>query len=251
MRGWTNACSNEPPCAGYGLGTHPDGEYGGALSDFVRVPYADTMLVKLPESLSPEAGAGLSDNVADGYRTVADGLAQFPGEPVLVVGGLAQSVGLYAVQAARALGSTKIVYTDNDETRLLLAASVGAEAVRVEDYESAKRAEENFLITVVASVQPAGLAYAIRSTAPCGFCTGVSGGLTPTDRITVEFRLSARYYIQRQPRACTNRSAGNTTPRLQRDYRPFVDCDPNGFLRRQHRSDVRSESEGYLLAMTP
>ena len=188
-RGWTNACTSEPPCAAYGLGTHPDGDYGGALSDFVRVPYADAMLVKLPESLSPEAGAGLSDNVADGYRTVADGLAQFPGEPVLIVGGLAQSVGLYAVHAARALGSTKIVYTDHDETRLLLAASAGAEVARVEDYESAERADGNFLITVDASAQPAGLAYAIRSTAPCGFCTGVSGGLTPT----TELPLSSAY----------------------------------------------------------
>lgn len=189
QRGWTNACSNVPPCAAYGLGTHPDGDFGGAFSECVLVPYADAMLVMLPDTLPPEAAAGLSDNVADGFRTVAQGLAEFPDEPVLIVGGLAQSVGLYAVHAAIALGSRRVVYADTDERRLQLAQQAGAEVTRLTDYSSEPRHAEQFLITVDASATAEGLCYTLFSTAPCGFCTGVSGGLTET----TELPLSSIY----------------------------------------------------------
>jgi len=182
QRGWTNACNSMPPLAAYGLGTHPDGEYGGALSDFVRVPFADQMLVALPASVTPEAACGLSDNVADGYRTVADGLSRFPGEPVLIVGGLAQSVGLYAVYAALALGSKQVSYTDFDDVRLGKAAKAGARTKKV-DYSQSPQADAEYLITVDASAMTAGLAYAIASTAPCGFCTGVSASSVPTSQL--------------------------------------------------------------------
>jgi len=187
-RGWTNACNTMPPLAAYGLGTHPEGEYGGALSDFVRVPFADQMLVALPDSLTPEAACGLSDNVADGYRTVADGLSRFPGEPVLIVGGLAQSVGLYAVYAALALGSKQVLYTDFDDVRLSKAAKAGATVAKV-DYSKSTRTDSDYLITVDASAMASGLVYAIKSTAACGFCTGVSASSVPAS----ELPLSAAY----------------------------------------------------------
>ncbi len=187
-RGWTNACCALPPLAAYGLGTHPTGEYGGALSDYLRVPFADQMLVDLPQTLTPEAACGLSDNVADGFRTVSEGLNRFPTEPVLVVGGLAQSVGLYAVHAALALGSTKVVYTDYDRGRLAIAADAGAQTLFV-DYAEPPSIEEEFLITVDASALAGGLTYALMSTAPCGYCTGVSGGLTSK----TELPLNAMY----------------------------------------------------------
>ncbi len=189
LRGWTNSCLKEAPCAAYGLGTHPRDEYGGAFSDRVRVPYADHMLIPLPDTLTAVAAAGLGDNVADGYRTVAAGLAAYPGEPVLIAGGLAQSVGLYAVMAAVRLGSSRVVYVDFDQRRLEIAAALGAEVEALEAYAERDRHGDDFLLTVDASALPAGLAYAIRSTAPCGTCTGVSGGLTAN----TELPLSSAY----------------------------------------------------------
>ncbi len=183
QRGWTNACTSVPPCAAYGLGTHPDGDFGGAFSDLLCVPYAEAMLIQLPDALSPEAGAGLSDNVADGYRTVADGLHRFPGEPVLIVGGLAQSVGLYAVYAAIALGSRRVVYVDTDKGRLHLAQKAGADIVPITGFNSHPRHQEEFLITVDASATTEGLVYTLASTAPCGYCTSVSGGLNATTEL--------------------------------------------------------------------
>ncbi|MEX0839533.1 MAG: alcohol dehydrogenase catalytic domain-containing protein [Parvibaculum sp.] len=175
-RGWTNACAAVPSAASYGLGTGIDRDFGGAFSDRLRVPFADAMLVPLPAALAPETACLLSDNVADGYRTVASHLARFPGAPVLVAGGLAQSVGLYAAQAALALGAERVVYADSDDARLALARAAGVEALKV-DYAETRRHDDTFLITVDASSVAEGTAYAFRSTAPCGFCTGVSGGL--------------------------------------------------------------------------
>ncbi len=188
QRGWTNACSEVSALAAYGLGTHPNGEYGGALSDYVRVPFADHMLVRLPDTLSAEAACGLSDNVADGFRTVSEGLRRFPGEPVLIVGGLAQSVGLYAVHAAVALGSRRVVYADFDSARLAMAEAAGAKTIQI-DYAKTPVVEEEFLITVDASALASGLSFAMRSTSPCGYCTGVSGG---TNAMT-ELPLNAAY----------------------------------------------------------
>jgi threonine dehydrogenase-like Zn-dependent dehydrogenase len=45
---------------------------------------------------------------------------------VLIVGGGAKSIGLYAVGIAKALGSSHIDYVDSSKTRLDLAARMGA-----------------------------------------------------------------------------------------------------------------------------
>lgn len=197
-RGWTNACTRVPPTAAFGLGTNRERDFGGAFSDRVRIPFADAMLLVLPDGVSPEAACGLGDNVADGYRTVAPWLARFPGEKVLVVGGLAQSVGLYAIHAAIALGAPEVIYTDFDETRLALATTAGATAIKT-DYGSEKRAQSEALITVDASGMPEGLAFAMRSTAPCGFLTGVSGGLTPRTEVPLNaaYRRGLNYTVSR------------------------------------------------------
>lgn len=183
-RGRTNLCTSVPLCAAYGLGRFGGTDFGGGLSDLVHVPFADAMLLRVPEELDLARAAGLADNVSDGYRTVEGPLEDEPGAPVLVVGGLAQSVGLYAAMAAIALGSEKVVYTDRDPARLEIAASLGTEA-RLVDYREQDRASELFPITVDASATEHGLRYALASTAPGGRCTGVSGA-----RATLELRPS-------------------------------------------------------------
>ncbi|MEM6706585.1 MAG: alcohol dehydrogenase catalytic domain-containing protein [Acidobacteriota bacterium] len=183
-RGRTNVCTAVPLCAAYGLGRFGGKDFGGGLSDSVLVPFADAMLLRVPDGLELAEAAGLADNVSDGYRTVEDPLRNEPGASVLIVGGLAQSVGLYAAMAALTLGSEKVVYTDWDPTRLRIAGSLGAETKRV-DYRKTPRAEELFPITVDASATEDGLRFALSSTAPCGHCTGVSGA-----RVQLELRPS-------------------------------------------------------------
>jgi alcohol dehydrogenase len=197
-RGWTNTCEAFPPRAAYGLKPTCGTEFGGALADLMHVPFADHMLVRLPDGLDPAAVASAADNVPDGWRAVAPALAERPGASVLVVGGLAQSVGIYAALSAAALGAGRVVYLDDDPVRRRAASSPG---VTAEPLDLAARAprpkargagesplalprggEDQFEIVVDASGDPAALAFAIASTAPNGVCTSVAiyfGDTTP------------------------------------------------------------------------
>lgn len=151
--------------------------YGGALSDLVRVPFADHLLLPLPGGVDPVVACNVPDNVSDGYRTVARPMVEWPDEAVRVVGGLAQSVGLFAVASALALGAPRVMYVDHDPARLALAGAFGAEAVGAELADLPRH--ERFAVTVDASGLYEGRDHAIRSTRPNGTCTSVSGGITP------------------------------------------------------------------------
>lgn len=171
----TGRCSNVPPgslsIAGamYGLGS-AGGHWGGALSDIVRVPYADSMLVLIPEGIDHRSLASASDNLPDAWRSVGPYLKQQPGAPVLIIGGGAASIGLYAVAIAVALGSEQVNYFDNDPERLKLAESLGAKPKEGPIPDSFG----SYPITVDASSDVAGLGCAIRSVEPGGVCTSVS-----------------------------------------------------------------------------
>ena len=169
-RGVTGSCAQVPLMASYGLAPFSR-EYGGALSDLVEVPYADAMLVALPEGIDPAAAASVSDNVPDGWRAVAPYLADRPGAPVLVLGGAGGgSVGLYAAAVAVALGSERVDYVDEDPDRLTVAASVGANPI---PGPIAKRYGP-YPITVNHTTEPTGLATALKSTEAGGTCTSTT-----------------------------------------------------------------------------
>jgi alcohol dehydrogenase len=168
-RGQTANCESVPWQSAYGL--PPRGaEWGGFLSDAVRVPYADHMLVSLPDGIEPSAAASVSDNVVDGWRTVAPHLVANPDAAVLVVGGAGPgSIGLYAVGIAAGLGASRVTYVDRDERRREIAAELGAETIA----EPGAERLGPFGITVDASADRAGLALAVRSTEADGVCTSI------------------------------------------------------------------------------
>jgi alcohol dehydrogenase len=135
----------------------------------MRVPFSDAMLVPVPDGLEPVSVASVSDNVVDGWRTVAPGLADRPGAPVLIVGGGARSIALYAVDAALALGAERVTYLDDDASRLSVAEELGAEVVD----GPPPRSHGSYPLTVDASSTVEGLHCALRSTEPGGRCTSV------------------------------------------------------------------------------
>ena len=199
LRGHTNACVNVPSGTAFGLGPHGGIDLGGALAELVRVPWADVMLIPLPEGMDPVVAAGIPDNVSDGYRCVAAPLAERPGAPVLVVGGLAPSVGLYAVMAALALGSERVVYVDDDAARLELAATAGAEVIDAKDQWDSLKLADRFPIVVDANVLDPGRNFALRSVEPCGVCTSVSGGASSRSNLPLQsmYLKGVRYEIGR------------------------------------------------------
>ena len=181
LSGLTSKCTDagETLFSTFGLGD-PLGPWGGMVTDKFRVPFADKMLVKIPSSLDPISLASASDNIPDGWRTVAPYLKEKPGAPVLVVGGSAESIGLYAAGIAVALGSSRVDYLDYMPARLAIANSLGANQLKYRTKNRGKWYRENapkisgsYPITVDASMNHDGLRFAIRSLAPGGVCTTV------------------------------------------------------------------------------
>jgi alcohol dehydrogenase len=168
-RGRTGNCRAVKGTAMYGFGA-VGGDWGGFLSDVVRVPWADHMLVRLPDGLDPLAVASTSDNIPDAWRSVGPLLEQEPGAAVLVVGGAGQgSIGLYATAIAVALGSENVTYVDADAGRRATAAGIGAEALAPGPERLGP-----FPIAVDASGDRDGLQLALGSTAPDGTCTSTA-----------------------------------------------------------------------------
>jgi threonine dehydrogenase-like Zn-dependent dehydrogenase len=168
QRGLTGNCARVPPLSMYGFGAL-GGEWGGMLSDLALVPYADAMLVPLPEGVDPAVVASAADNMPDGWRTVAPALAEDPAADVLVVGGAARSMSLYAVDAALGLGAATVTYVDTDVARLAVARQLGAHVVEGAPEQSLG----TFPVTVDGTVTSQGLLATLRLTEWGWHCTSI------------------------------------------------------------------------------
>ncbi|MCC5574167.1 alcohol dehydrogenase catalytic domain-containing protein [Microtetraspora sp. AC03309] len=165
-RGLTSKCATttRSTLAAYGFGP-ASGPWGGMIADLIRVPHADHMLVPVPPDIPPLRVAAASDNLADAWRAVVPPLAEREGGTVLILGGGAKSIGLYAAGLATAHGAATVHYLDDDPERRRIAAALGAEPVL--------RTSDRYDIVVEATSRPAGLRRAVRALAPGGICTAV------------------------------------------------------------------------------
>jgi alcohol dehydrogenase len=169
--------------AAFGFGA-ASGPWGGMVADSLRIPHADHLLVRVPEDVDPLRVAAASDNLADAWRAVVPPLRQRPGGTVLVVGGAAQSIGLYAAGLAVQHGASRVDYVDDSEERLTVAGGFGARAHRGRKSVLATMTGR-YDVAVEASSKESGLRAAIRALRPGGICTGTGYYLAPGTRIPV------------------------------------------------------------------
>ncbi|MBN6054921.1 alcohol dehydrogenase catalytic domain-containing protein, partial [Nonomuraea sp. RK-328] len=176
-RGLTSKCATtaQGELAAYGFGP-ACGPWGGMVADQIRVPFADHMLVPVPAEVPPQRAAAASDNLADAWRAVVPHLAERPGGTVLVLGGGAKSIGLYAAGLAAAHGAT-VHYLDPHPRRRRIAESLGATVVDT--------VRTRYDITVEATSRAAGLRDAVAALAPGGVCTAVGYYLGRGTRVPV------------------------------------------------------------------
>ena len=160
-RGLSAACSTAPGIAGYGIPIA--GNWGGLFSEEVRVPFADGMLVRLPDGVDPVRAASVSDNLTESYIAVSRGMARHPGAEVLVVSSL-PSLGLFAADHAAAAGAARVDYVDADEARREVARKLGAHVHPTLPAEF----EMRFPVVINVAREPEMLGAAIRCLAPGG-----------------------------------------------------------------------------------
>ena len=177
-RGLTSKCATTTngTLAAYGFGP-ASGPWGGMIADELRVPFADHMLVPVPSGVPPLRVAAAGDNLADAWRAVVPPLRERPGGSVLVIGGGAKSIGLYAAGLAVAHGAGIADYLDDDPERRRIAEAFGARTPR------SRRPTTRYDVVVEASSRAAGLRRAIRSLAPGGICTAVGYYLSAGTRV--------------------------------------------------------------------
>lgn len=110
QHGFVNNCIK----GGWMLGCKID----GCQAEYVRVPYADNGLTKLPDNVSYEQALFVGDILSSGYWG-AELCKIKGGETVAVIG--AGPVGLCAMQCAKLFGAEKIIAIDINTQRLELA----------------------------------------------------------------------------------------------------------------------------------
>ncbi|MGH2899016.1 MAG: alcohol dehydrogenase catalytic domain-containing protein, partial [Solirubrobacteraceae bacterium] len=173
--GHTANCDRYPVLSDYGMQPLSGVEYGGMLSDLVRVPHARAMLQPISARADAVALASVSDNVLDGYRAVAPHLRERPASDVLIVHHGASSIALYAAQAALALGAARVDFASADDETLALAERLGAHALKTDFGRRLRR----YPIVVDSGNRPEALDFALRCTEPEGICQSLSLYLAP------------------------------------------------------------------------
>jgi len=125
----------------------------GTQAEYVRIPYADSSLYKLPDSINEEAALMISDALPTGYEIgVLYGKVK-PGDSVVIVG--AGPVGMASLLTAQFFSPSQLIVVDMDENRLEYAKSLGATHL-------INSAKEN-PVEVIKSITGAGVDVAIEA----------------------------------------------------------------------------------------
>jgi alcohol dehydrogenase len=96
----------------------------GTQAEYVRIPFADNSLYKIPPGVPDDAAMLLSDIFPTGFEIGVEYGMVKPGDTVAVVG--AGPVGLAAIATAGLHGAAQIVAIDPDANRRAVARRVGA-----------------------------------------------------------------------------------------------------------------------------
>ena len=113
-RGWVNNCTD--PNGGWALGCRID----GGQAEYVRVPYADQGLDKIPDGVTDLQALLVGDVLATGYWAAQISEIR-PDDTVLILG--AGPTGLCTLQCVMLRQPRRIIVCDRDESRLAFVRS--------------------------------------------------------------------------------------------------------------------------------
>lgn len=106
--------------------THLTGGYAGGQAEYVRVPFADTTHVKIPDGLTDEQVLFLGDIFPTGWQAAVQCDIE-PTDTVAIWG--AGPVGQMAIRSAVLLGAKQVIAIDNVPERLAMARAGGATTI--------------------------------------------------------------------------------------------------------------------------
>lgn len=179
--GLTSQCENTGSFNMYsGIGKHVSN--GGTMSEILHVPYANKMLIPIPDNLNLEGLGSASDNLPDAWSRVAPFLINQPNKRVLILGGTAKSVGLYAAGFAAKMDTKQVDYIDTSEERIQIANKLGVNGIkkRFQDHS------EEYDLIVNASSSTKAIDYGIKHLR--------SGGVLSSAMIYLNKKINVPYF---------------------------------------------------------
>lgn len=118
--GYTNHCENGGWMFGYTI--------DGCQAEYVRVPYADNGLYKIPSDVPERSLLFVGDILSTGFFGAERGDIR-PGDTVVVIGG--GPVGMCTMASARLFGPSNIIAIDTVDSRLEMAKNEGIADVTI------------------------------------------------------------------------------------------------------------------------
>ena len=119
--------------------THLTGGYAGGQAEYVRIPFADTTHVKIPEGLTDEQVLFLGDIFPTGWQAAVQCDIE-PNDTVCIWG--AGPVGQMAIRSAILLGAKQVIAIDRVPERLAMAQAGGAIPIDFEQESVLDRLKE-------------------------------------------------------------------------------------------------------------
>ncbi len=116
--------------------THLTGGYSGGQAEYVRVPFADTTHIKVPDSLSDEQVLFLGDIFPTGWQAAAQAEIE-PTDTVAVWG--CGPVGQFTIRSAMMQGARQVVAIDRVPERLTMAEAAGATTINFDSESVVER----------------------------------------------------------------------------------------------------------------
>lgn len=119
--------------------SHLMGGYAGGQAEYVRVPFADVGVFKVPDDLPDEKVLFLTDIFPTGYMAAENCHIQ-PGDTVAVWG--CGPVGQFAIRSAFLLGAERVIAIDRVPERLAMAKAAKAEIINYEEVDAGEAVTE-------------------------------------------------------------------------------------------------------------
>ncbi|PSJ43447.1 zinc-dependent alcohol dehydrogenase [Allosphingosinicella deserti] len=119
--------------------THLTGGYPGGQAEYLRVPFADTTHIKVPDGIEDEKLLFLSDILPTGWQAAVQADIQ-PGDTVAVWG--CGPVGQMTIRSAILLGAEQVIAIDHLPERLSMAEAAGAITINFEEESVIARLNE-------------------------------------------------------------------------------------------------------------
>ena len=146
------------PFAGMFGYSHFTGGFAGGQAEYVRCPFGDVNLLKIPDNVPDEKALFLSDIIPTSYHAVQ--CADVKEGKTVAIWGLGP-IGLYACKWSKLAGARRVIAIDNIPERLSIAKTLGCDVINFNEADK----QTNGVVNAIYALEPHGVDSCIDAAA--------------------------------------------------------------------------------------